>query len=55
MEIKLSSNPDYLPVMQADPYVSSNAPSLKLDQIERGHPLFEFCFLARGEASVRGA
>ena len=30
--------------MQADPYVSSNAPSL--DQIKPGHPLFEFRFVA---------
>ena len=29
-EIKLSGNPDYQPIMQADPCISSNAPSLGL-------------------------
>ena len=37
MEIKLSSNPDYHPIMQADPCVSSNAPSLGASG-EPGHP-----------------
>ena len=39
--------------MQADPYVSSNAPSLGSSRA--GSLLFEFCFLVRGEASVGGA
>ena len=37
MEIKLSSNPDYHPIMQTDPCVSSNAPSLGA-RGEPGHP-----------------
>ena len=40
--------------MQADPCVTSNAPSLGSSG-EPGHPQFDFCLLVRGEASVRGA
>ena len=40
-EIKISSNPDYRPVMQADPCVSSNAPALGSSG-EPGHPLLDF-------------
>ena len=39
--------------MHADPCVSSNAPSIGSIG-EPGHPKFDFCFLVRGEASVRG-
>ena len=52
--IEISSNPDYHPILHADPSVSSNAPSLGSSG-EPGHPQFDFCFLVRGEASVRGA
>ena len=48
--IKLSGNPDYHPIMQADQCVSSNATSLG----DPCHALFIF-FLVRGEASMRGA
>ena len=41
MEIRLSGNPDYHPIMQADPCVSSNAPSLGSCG-EPGHPLLDF-------------
>ena len=43
MEIELSGNPDYHPIMQADPCVSSKAPSLGSSG-EPGHPLFDFVF-----------
>ena len=47
-----SGNPDYHPIMQADPCVSPNAPSLGSSG-ELG-PLFDFvCFFPEGEASVR--
>ena len=49
MEIKLSSNPDHHPIMQTDPCVSSNAPSLSASG-EPSHPV-RFCFLARGRAA----
>ena len=52
MEIRLSGNPDYNPIMQADPFVSSNAPSLGSSG-ELGPPA-RFCFLREGGASVRG-
>ena len=41
MEIKLSSNPDYHPIMQPDPYVSSNTPSLGSSR-DPGHPCSNF-------------
>ena len=37
MEIRLSGNPDYHPIMQADPCISSNTPSLGSSG-ELGHP-----------------
>ena len=56
-EIKLSGNPDYQPIMQADPCISSNAPSLWLKwragSPGPGHTLFDFVFSWGGEA--RGA
>ena len=52
--IQISSNPDYPPIMQANPCVSSNAPSLDSSG-EPGHPRFDCCFLMRREANVRGA
>ena len=53
MELKLSSNPDYHPIMQVDPYVSSNAPSLGSCR-EPGRPLFDFCFLVRWGSQREG-
>ena len=50
MEIKLSSNPDYNPTMQADPCVSSNAPSLGASA-EPGHPC-SILFSRKGRTSV---
>ena len=41
MEIRLSSDPDYHQIMQADACVSSNAPSLGSSE-ELGHSLFDF-------------
>ena len=49
-EIKLSGNPDYPPIMLADPCVSPTAPLLGSSG-EPEHPLFGFV----GEASVRRA
>ena len=39
----ISSNPDYHPIMQADPCVGSNAPSLGSSG-EPGHPLHDIVF-----------
>ena len=52
MEIRLSGNPDNHPIMQADPCVSSNAPSLGSSG-ELSHPLFGFVF--SWEGSQRGS
>ena len=52
--IKVSSNPDYHPILQTDPCVSSNAPSLGPSG-ETGHPCSIFVFSWGGEASVWGA
>ena len=41
--ITISSNPDYHPIMQADPCVSSNAPSLGSSG-EPDHPLYDIVF-----------
>ena len=41
--ITISSNPDYHPIMQAEPCVSSNAPSLGSSG-EPGHPLYDIVF-----------
>ena len=48
--ITISSNPDYHPIMQADPCVSSNTPSLGLSG-EPGHP---FLFIGAGQPLQRG-
>ena len=45
--ITISSNPDYHPIMQADPCVSSNAPSLGSSG-EPGHPLYDIVFSGGG-------
>ena len=47
-EIKLFNNPDYHPIMQADPCVSSNAPSFGPSG-GLGHNLFDFVFLWMGK------
>ena len=47
MKIKPSSNPDYHPIMQANPCVSSNAPP-RLLQMENRVTTVRYCFLARG-------
>ena len=54
MEIRLSGNPDNHPMVQADPCVSSNTPSLGSSG-ELGHPLFELfeCFFFREGGSQR--
>ena len=44
MEIRLSGNPDYYPIMQADTCVSSNAPSLGSNGIREGWMIFSTPF-----------
>ena len=48
----ISSNPDYYPIMQTDPYVSSNAPSLGSSG-EPGHPLYDIVFSWGGGGGER--
>ena len=52
-EIKISSNPDHHPLMQADPCVSSDAPSLGSSG-EPGHPLFDFVVFREGGSQREG-
>ena len=49
----ISSNPDYHPMMQADPCVSSKAPSLG-SKWRTGSALVPYCFLVWGDASSWG-
>ena len=53
LAIKLSGYSDYHPIVQADPCVSSNAPSLGSSG-GLGHPLLDL-FFREGGASVSGA
>ena len=47
--ITIPSNPDYHPIMQTDPCISSNAPSLG-SHGEPSHPLYDIVFSGGGVA-----
>ena len=52
--IQISSNPEYHPIMQADPCLGSNAPSLGPSG-EPGHPCSIFVFSWGGKPACGGA